>query len=504
MQQKLRTDIYILTCCFILLVVLIQPWNLYYLNDDFMHIPNQCILLCSGFFRPIPNISIVTDTWLYGTNALGFLTTNLFLQILSGISVYILIQKIQVLYIRDLSLPRLPLIASILFIFYPYHAESIMWVLARASTTATVFILFSYYFYLDGAKYLWRTGLSWSFFILALLSYESIWNAPLFFTLFSFLNIRLGYTSIKQETRGWTLMMLSFILYIILRIVLLGTVGGDGYLEINENLSKYSLLVINIIKLTGRNFTPPFQSSAYAIVFFIFSVVFFLWLLYKLFKANRTAFYTALICAAGMVSAIVTAAPLGINTHTNEGERYLYYSSFFFCVFIAVAILQLISTKWQYIATGVITLLFIILLADLQHNYAYSSMVTRTTVETVGKYPNYQRAYFIDVPERYKGSLMFRISLPNAIRWLDPHCTYDSIILLSKNKEVKEPAKFMTGEITWLQLKQEKGWIDNIVMDSSGNKHQLSPKEDVLFYYKNDGIYKVNLFDSIRQKTGMK
>lgn len=502
MQEKLRKDVAILLGCFVILVFIIQPWELYYLNDDFMHIPNTRILLRSGFMRPVPNVFLAMDRWLYGSKALGFFITSLLLHLVACVSVYMVVLKIRSAYLNKIALPHLPLIVTAFFLFYPYHAESLMWVISRVSIMATAFTLFSFYFYIDAAKSLWKTVLSWMFFVLALFSYESMWNAPLLFTLFSFLNIRMGYSTMKEEARSWLLMGLSFLLYIICRFVLLGTIAGDGYLEINENLSKYSLLLINLVKLIGRNFTPPFENSKIAVAFFLTSIGLYVWVLIKLYRKNKTAFYAAAIGAIGMVTAVVTASPLGIDTHYNEGERYLYYSSFFYCFFIAVALVQLVKIKWQRIVAAGICVLFVTLLADLQHNYAYSSSVTRTTVQTVGKYPNYKRAYFIDVPGRYKGSMIFRISLQDAVRWIDPQCAYDSIVVLSENKAVQQRTPFKGGEIPAHQLKQEKNWNGsaNEILDSIGNVHRLRVSDDVLFYFRNDGIYKVNLMDSLPQK----
>lgn len=133
----------------------------------------------------------------------------------------------------------------------------------------------------------------------------------------------------------------------------------------------------------------------------------------------------------GVISGVVTATPLGIDTHGNESERYIYYSSFFFCFFLAIAV-TIFKRKWQYIITGFIILLSVTALIIYNSHYRYTSTVVKNSLRLIKKYPDYKRAYFIDVPGEYKGALIFRVCLPNAVRWIDKECKYDSVTIVSK------------------------------------------------------------------------
>src|SRR3954447_8248795 len=62
-----------------------NPFALYFQNDDFIHIPlsQHGVLLQRNTFRPVCDISIMLDYWLWGKNAWGYHFMNLLLHILS-------------------------------------------------------------------------------------------------------------------------------------------------------------------------------------------------------------------------------------------------------------------------------------------------------------------------------------------------------------------------------------------------------------------------------------
>src|SRR5690349_18530552 len=58
-----------------------NPFKLYFQTDDFIHIPlsEQGVLLQRNTFRPVCDISIMLDYFLWGKNAWGYHLTNLLL-----------------------------------------------------------------------------------------------------------------------------------------------------------------------------------------------------------------------------------------------------------------------------------------------------------------------------------------------------------------------------------------------------------------------------------------
>ncbi|HLL42827.1 MAG TPA: hypothetical protein VK369_06785, partial [Segetibacter sp.] len=241
--------------------------------------------------------------------------------------------------------------------------------------------------------------------------------------LISYLNIKKPLATKRQEYIHAGMFVITFILYMFIRFISLGTITG-GYTVIDSNIS-IILLLTNLIKLVARNFTPPFHSTVFSIIFFSLSVTLYGAAIILMYKKNKAAGWLMIILCLGLISGVVTAAPFSIDTHGNESERFIYYSSFFFCFFLAIITTLPKRQEWQYIITGFVIVSGITGLIIYNANYRYTSTVAKTTLQFVKKYPNYKNAYFIDVPGEYKGALLFRVCLPNAIRWIAPECKYD-------------------------------------------------------------------------------
>jgi hypothetical protein len=483
---------WLLAACLALIFIVIKPWQLYYLNDDFMHIPDARLWLRSGFMRPVPNVFLWLDKQLFGKAALGFFATTMLLQTACVFGVYFFTRKIGFLYLKPLPVGDLAFVTALLFLVYPWHAEAMMWVISRVSIMACLFTLGSFYFYVDAAHKPTRLLASVLLFLLALFSYESMWSAILFFGLFSLLNVKQGYATKKQEALNFGCVALVFAAYLALRVAVLSTLAGDGYDQINENLGRYALLLQNGIKLFGRIFTPPFANSMYFGVCFAALLLVLMGLLWWARKKSKLAFWTLIVAMVGMAAGVVTAAPLGIDTHYNESERYLYYASYFYCFFLGLSIVVLLRQKQQQVAVVAIVAVFVALLLNLQGNYRFASAITRTTMQTVAKYPQYQRAIFVDAPTKYKGSMVFRICLPHGVRWINPEVQYDSIAVFSQDSTVQRHWPYLSGEVGWNSLATEKGWPQNLaVMPGAAVPDTLSGR-DVVFWFRPNGIFKVN------------
>lgn len=336
--------------------------------------------------------------------------------------------------------------------------------------------------------------LSWIMFLIALFTYESIWTVVFFYCLISFLDTKKSLASKRKEYIYAGGFVITFILYMFIRFISLGTITG-GYPVIDSNMSSITLLLTNLIKLVARNFTPPFYSTVFSIIFFSFSVIIYSAAIVFVYKKNKAAGWLMIILCLGLISGVVTAAPLSIDTHGNESERFIYYSSFFFCFFLAIVTTLPKRKEWQYIITGVVIVSGITGLIIYNANYRYTSTVTKTTTQFVKKYPNYKNAYFIDVPGEYKGALLFRVCLPDAIRWIAPQCKYDSVTIIRKTENASGILPFETGEKTWDELSREKtkeAQSGAYVLKDTLDRDILLNENDIVFWFTKKGLYRVN------------
>jgi hypothetical protein len=454
-----------------------------------MHIPmdNRWLFLRGGFMRPVPNYFLMWDKLMYGKNALGFFSTAIALHILTVFTVYCLVKEFLNQYFPDSLQGSIALFTAILFLFYPFHAESVMWIIARVSIIAALFTYLSFLFYIKSSQKKFYFIVCLLCFVIALFTYESMWNAIMVFAILGFLNIKRNKQAWKRELLRFGILLGSFCLYLLVRLLVLKSLAGDGYLEINQNLSKYKLLAVNLVKLFARNYTPAFENSKVAVVVFLVLTLFYAIIAFFVFRKNKKYGIAVILLWFFVLTGVVTAAPLGIDTHFNESDRYLYYSSFFFCLVISLSGFVLLSRKLFAPVMLLVTVVFISMLSALQSMYAFASSVTKTTVQQVASHGSFSRGYFIDVPAKYKAALIFRISLGDAVKWIAPDVKYDSIIIVSQQELYESTTQWRTGDISWKQLAEAKGWDTSKAVINNA----VIGKNDAVYWFTKKGLYKV-------------
>src|SRR3954462_8735150 len=101
-----------------------NPFALYFENDDFIHIPlsQHGVLLQRNTFRPVCDISIMLDYWLWGKNAGGYHFTNLLLHILSCTILFFFLRFILKKYFCWQETTFICWLTSVLFFIYAMHS----------------------------------------------------------------------------------------------------------------------------------------------------------------------------------------------------------------------------------------------------------------------------------------------------------------------------------------------------------------------------------------------
>ena len=121
-----------------------NPFALYFQNDDFIHIPLSANgeLLQRNTFRPVCDLSIMLDYYLWGKNAYGYHLTNLILHIICTILVFLLSRDFYNKYAHAKGV-RFAFITSLIFLLYPMHSEAVFWILGRSAILGCIFFLLS-------------------------------------------------------------------------------------------------------------------------------------------------------------------------------------------------------------------------------------------------------------------------------------------------------------------------------------------------------------------------
>lgn len=439
----------ILLFCWVLFsIVVVKPWQLYFLNDDFMHIPDARLLLRSGFMRPVPNYFLWLDKTLYGTQALGYHITTQLLHGATVLAVYFAVGTMQGSLRVAAHYKHLPLLSAFFFLCSPYHAESLMWPIARVSIMATGFTLLSLMYFMRSNGINRLLFWSWVWLVVALFSYESMWNVVLLYLVVAAYKYVKRMLPLRVAIWQGALMCFTFLVYMGVRFALLQSFVGNGYEDMEDRVKDLPLVAGNLIKLVGRVYTPAMDNSLFFMLTFagltlIFALI-SLWI-YKV--SSQLGKLTALLWLA-IVTGVLTAAPLGIDTHFHESDRYTYYASFYFCLFLALVCVLLPGYKLRFGATLGIVAASLWLISGLQRDYAFSSSVTRGTVQFVKGFEPVDQLVFVNVPERYKGALIFRTSLADAIHWISPEVQPDSLLVVSQVRNFEKVGAFRTGTVS--------------------------------------------------------
>src|SRR5690606_8921540 len=109
------------------------------------------------------------------------------------------------------------------------------------------------------------------------------------------------------------------------------------------------------------------------------------------------------------------------DIHDTEGERFLYLPSVFCCWLIVEAIWRLSSFPRYSTTLIACTIIFhAYFFYKAADSYRYASYVTKSFIHHVHTAPAAQHLIAVSLPSQYKGALIFRKGLPQAVNWLVP------------------------------------------------------------------------------------
>lgn len=452
-----------------------NPFALYFQNDDFIHIPLSAKgeLLQRNTFRPICDLSIMLDYYLWGKNAYGYHLTNLILHIVCTILVFLLSRDLFNKYTRA-NQNRFAFITSLIFFLYPMHSEAVFWILGRSAILGSIFFLLSMFFFLKRDK---KTSffLSILFAFAAWLSYESSWVLPIVMLCISFIDVKIGASTFKKERFYCSVIIFLFGLYIIARNYYIHEVIGQyeaaGFLNLN-----IQLLSQNFLKLMMRSWLPPFIDSSWLIALFLI-VVALLGLLYLKLNENFARLFFLILVAFWLISLLLYAS-LGIDTKGTEGERFLYLPSIPICMILGFLSNLFFKKKLQKVILASLVIFYLGILYINTTNYRLAGDIVKTTLEEVKKLKTGQSLYVQHLPQAAHGALIFRDGFKEAVDWIASQQEPHEIIICSQMQE-NEP----------LQSSYKVQYADSITIDHCSGAKPETQSNVVLFSYTDSVLY---------------
>lgn len=484
MNPRPYTKYLFLVFLFIYFIIVIRPWDLYFLNDDFLHIPfsPQAVWVHLFFFRPVANLLTAAELKLYGNNPAGFHFTSILLHLVTSYLVTVLTNTLLKKYGQKVKYKQAGFITGCLFFIYPFHAEPLMWVIGRGGIIATFFYILSLLFYLKSTNR-YHQILSILFFIPALFTYEVSWTLPLVITVLAITDHYTTNKNLPSTIRALLPHWIVFGFFLSIRFASLHTVLTKYDFE-SRQLNALTLSA-NFFRLFARTLVPPTQNSALFIMGFLLVITLLAGLVIYMKKKKQLS-SIHLVIACSLCLSYLPVISLGMDTHGTEGERYLYLPSVFWLMLL-VLLLYALSPAIKKTAIVTLFILYGYWLANAAHAYLHASHIAKKIIATINPPTPVKKIIALNIPANYKGALIYRMSFDDALRWMRPSLKFDSLIAIPAARTYEEipdslqiinnkdlPATGLSFQITG---------TNSLVISYNDTKIPYAPKTDMLLFF---------------------
>ena len=321
---------------------------------------------------PLRTLSFILDYKLWGLNPAGFHLTNLILNLVNVILVYLLCYQL-------FGDRKVALFTGLLFATYPMHVETVAWIKNRVDLFTAVFYLLSLIFFIKHELTRINTRINTNktlisifCFILALLSKEMAVTLPAILVL---------YIICFFPRKEWRARILSTIPYWVITALYIGF--EFFYLDAQKIVSQVSerltfgahiLIVIESIAYYFKLLLVPFWFNAerfvwipeslleHMVIISIIAVGLYFGVVYSLRQDKKLVFSLLFVLIALLpISNVVFLATRPI------AEQRLYIPSIGFCIFCGL----IISTAYKWVKKGyLVTICAVVLLCG----YSVSTM----------------------------------------------------------------------------------------------------------------------------------
>ena len=397
------------------IAVFLATKQLFFFDEDIFVVNSSNSFMSGSWQRSITcQWSFRLDNYIWGADPAGYHITNITLHFIDALLATAVLKRLLRYCAAWLSLWQInfiPVIFIAFFLISPIHAEPLCYILARDAVLVTFFCLCSILFLLrSGLKNKWLIGLSIVCFILGLLSYEISWLVPVMILGITIFFNRLGVLTIRKAAWLSGLYFFVFVAWFIIKIGLVDHFVVSDYK--NESLFKteWAILFKNIAVLLARNFVPPFQRTLFFISASAVAGLLLLIGFVKLYKKQSRLFLFSILLLALTVCAYLPAALIGIDSHDSESERYIYFSSCFGIMLLAVLLgvcVKNVRVLFVMFCT-VITFNAAILFTTIGY-YNKAAQFSQVFLAALNVHTgNNEQVLIIDQPAQYHGALLYR------------------------------------------------------------------------------------------------
>ncbi|MCD4761085.1 hypothetical protein K8R42_04265 [bacterium] len=375
----------------------------------------------------------------------------------NGFLVYLLAKRIFSL-VKLEHVRKWAILTGVLFLFWPIHTETIAWLAAWPHPWTLLFYLLSLIFYFNFRQtnskvYLW---LSLGFFAITLLIKEIAISLPFIILLWEI------YFAKQKKQKLFTFLYYFpiLILGLILRYYAIGILFGYyGQSNLQFALHKY---IGNLAGFLNDLITAGYLRTVFYKVWYYYpwplAVITILVLAVYLFILFRKKLWFQMVLFASFLLVIAPVLPLCMHRITLGGERYLYFASVFFVIWL---VWLLAIVRWNYKLKLILLLGFLFFSLSVIYAksdiYKEAGILSRQIVASYGDLGLEKDQLLISValPDNLAGAELFRNNLQQALEFYYPDSSpqilplpvYTQLNLANKNSRL----------LNWREY--EPGWL---------------------------------------------
>lgn len=409
------------------------PTGFYFLNDDFVHIPQsgKGIIGQQNSIRFVGDLSLLADYSLFKKKAWGYHLTNRLLHFTNVVLFGLIARKV----LPD-PVKHLAIIMMAGFALYGFHSEAIFWVIGRSATLGFLFLALAVFCLLNLPKSEFYAVGYYTCWMLSLFSYESVWVWPPVLILLFFTQNKKNVFQIKWPLLAGTLLI--FFGYLLIRKLFTNSWLGAYEAAAFEQI-QVKTLIFNFGKLIFRTLAPPLNDGHLYIGFSIgilLPVIIGFSARVKLFMQDQ--FWWALLI--GWLFSYLPYLSLGISLFTPESERFLYLPSALFTAFYVYTLATGFSGKRNQLPTITMVafmVFHVIMFHKSSQQYQAAGGLVRETYKSIQNH-SCDRLVINHLPETVYGLPTFRKGFEEGQQWLlTDRESHDLIYIASRRAFVR-------------------------------------------------------------------
>jgi hypothetical protein len=471
-----------------------------FLTDDYASLYRISVekrVLYRDILRPLIDISFYLNYRISGLHPEGYYLFNMSVHALSAFMTCKVAMGIRLF--EDRRQDVWAWVAGLLFLVYPFHNESIVWLSGRLSSMAALCGLLAIYCSQRG-KWPLNFLLSALFLVVGLFAYESIIMIPLIIMVLNWPS----YSNKKMLLRDGCAWAGVGVFCLLLRYMIAGTLlpnYGEGVLRTGVGNG----YLTRIFKAAGRCFLPPMEASGRMTLIFlslcaVLAVLHvYIWKRRKDWQGFLSPYTRVVIC---WILAMAPPVAFGVSTRTSEGDRLLYFPSCFLCMALSGLLLLLVrDRKWQLLLIVAFIAGSVLFINGNNQRWVRASQVAHGILDTLKKEPA-GRVFLVNAPDEWEGAFIYRNNLEHA---LTIH-GIDTAKIVVNNSLLRLQYLGIDGDIPPIQkgaalfiypdteIRRADGHyrIVNLQTDSS---RILDMQKDAVYYWDKSQLKRLNLND---------